>query len=42
MKDFILENNDRYVEYKDFSELSLQTNKNTEAIKQMENIMIDI
>lgn len=40
MKDFILENEKRYVEYKDFAKLSIQTNKNTEAIKQIEKNMI--
>lgn len=34
MKDFILENNDRYVEYKDFVKLSAQVNENT---KKLEN-----
>ena len=29
MKDFILENNNRYVEYKDFAKLSVQVNENT-------------
>ena len=40
MKDFILENNDRYVEYKNFAEQALQTNKNTETIKQIEKNMV--
>lgn len=34
MKDFILENNNRYVEYKDFSKLTMQVNKNTNEIKE--------
>lgn len=34
MKDFILENNNRYVEYKDFSKLTMQVNNNTNEIKE--------
>lgn len=34
MKDFILENNNRYVEYKDFSKLIMQVNNNTNEIKE--------
>ena len=40
MKDFILENNNRYVEYKDFIKLSNQVNKNTKDIRETkENVM---
>jgi len=40
MKDFILENNNRYVEYKDFIKLSEQVNENTKDIrKTKENVM---
>ena len=36
MKDFILENNNRYVKYKDFAKLSEQVNDNTKKLeKQM-------
>lgn len=34
MKDFILENNNRYVEYKDFSKLSVQVNENTQKLEK--------
>ena len=34
MKDFILENNNRYVEYKDFSKLSEQVNENTQKLEK--------
>ena len=40
MKDFILENNNRYVEYKDFIKLSNQVNQNTKDIRETkENVM---
>ncbi|MGM9849738.1 MAG: ORF6N domain-containing protein [Bacilli bacterium] len=40
MKDFILENNNRYVEYKDFIKLSNQVNENTKDIRETkENVM---
>lgn len=40
MKDFILENNNRYVEYKDFIKLSNQVNENTKNIRETkENVM---
>ena len=40
MKDFILENNNRYVEYKDFIKLSEQVNENTKDIRETkENVM---
>ncbi len=34
MKDFILENNNRYVEYKDFAKLSIQVNENTKKLEK--------
>ena len=34
MKDFILENNNRYVEYKDFAKLSVQVNENTKKLEK--------
>lgn len=34
MKDFILENNNRYVEYKDFAKLSVQVNENTQKLEK--------
>ena len=34
MKDFILENNNRYVEYKDFAKLSEQVNDNTKKLEK--------
>ena len=42
MKDFILENNNRYVEYKDFIKLSNQVNKNTKDIRKTKENVINI
>lgn len=39
MKDFILENNNRYVEYKDFIKLSNQVNENTKDIREIKNMI---
>ena len=39
MKDFILENNNRYAEYKDFTKLANQVNENTKDISEMKNII---
>ena len=40
MKNFILENNNRYVEYKDFIKLSEQVNENTkDIIETKKNVM---
>lgn len=42
MKDFILENNNRYVEYKDFIKLSNQVNENTKDIRETKEDVINI
>ena len=42
MKDFILENNNRYVEYKDFIKLSEQVNENTKDIRETKKNVMNI
>ena len=42
MKDFILENNNRYVEYKEFIKLSNQVNQNTKDIRETKETVMDI
>lgn len=42
MKDFILENNNRYVEYKDFVKLSEQVNENTKDIRKTKETVMNI